>query len=58
LLWSFDDAPLAHQVTGDGFDSGPQTTGRFSHTFTTPGTFAYHCAIHTAMKGTITVSKT
>src|SRR3954447_19768030 len=26
LLWSFDDAPLAHQVTGDGFDSGPQTS--------------------------------
>jgi plastocyanin len=58
MLWSFDDAPLAHQVTGDGFDSGPRASGRFSHTFTTPGTYAYQCKIHPTMKGTITVART
>jgi plastocyanin len=56
MLWNFDDGGLAHSVTGDGFDSGPKTTGIFSHTFVAPGTFAYHCSIHPAMKGLVTVS--
>jgi plastocyanin len=57
MVWAFDDGPVAHRVTGDGFDSGPQATGRFSHTFAAPGTFAYHCAIHPTMKGTIAVAQ-
>jgi len=28
----------------------------FSHTFTTAGSFAYHCNYHAVMKGTVTVS--
>jgi plastocyanin len=53
----------AHTVTSDdgkSFDSGsanpiaPQS-GTFSFTFTTAGTFAYHCAIHPFMKATIVV---
>jgi plastocyanin len=56
MLWSFDDGGLAHTVTGDGFDSGPKTTGLFSHTFAGPGTFAYHCSIHPTMKATVTVT--
>lgn len=55
LLWNVNDGGVAHTVTGDGFDSGPRTAGLFNHTFATPGTFAYHCAIHPAMKGTVTV---
>jgi amicyanin len=52
-----------HTVTSDdgkSFDSGsanpiaPQS-GTFSFTFTTAGTFAYHCAIHPFMKATIVV---
>ncbi len=52
-----------HTVTSDdgkSFDSGssnpisPQS-GTFSFTFTTAGTFAYHCAIHPTMKATIVV---
>jgi plastocyanin len=31
----------------------PGATGSF--TFTTPGTYAYHCTIHSFMKGTIVV---
>jgi plastocyanin len=30
--------------------------GTFSHLFTTTGTFAYHCAIHPSMTGTVIVS--
>jgi plastocyanin len=55
LLWNFNDGGVAHTVTGDGFDSGPKTAGLFSHTFAAPGTFAYHCAIHPVMKGSVTV---
>ena len=28
---------------------------QYSHTFTTAGTFAYHCSIHTSMHGTVVV---
>jgi plastocyanin len=54
---------VSHTVTSDdgkSFDSGtanpiaPQT-GTFSFTFTTAGTFAYHCEIHPFMKATIIV---
>ncbi len=48
-----------HTVTADKglFDSGPFKSGEtFSFTFPKGGTFAYHCAIHSSMRGTITVS--
>ncbi len=32
------------------------TGGTFSFTFTTPGTFSYHCSFHSDMKGTIVVT--
>jgi len=51
------DAP--HTVTADGglFGSGTLAGGdTFSHLFTTTGTFAYHCAIHASMTGTVIVS--
>lgn len=50
----------AHTVTADDgtFDSGSLDPGAsFSQTFDTPGTFAYHCAIHPNMTATITVTK-
>jgi plastocyanin len=56
LVWAFDDGPVAHHVVGDGFDSGVQASGRFSHTFAAAGIFAYHCSIHPAMKGSVTVT--
>ncbi len=53
---------VPHTVTSDdgkSFDSGAANPinqgGTFSFTFTTPGTFAYHCAIHPFMKATIIV---
>jgi plastocyanin len=41
----------------DGVSSSPiQSTGTFSRTFDTAGTYTYHCAVHgTAMSGTIIV---
>jgi plastocyanin len=48
-----------HTVTSDTpgqFGSGDLiTNAEFSHTFTTPGTYAYHCFHHPTMIGTVTV---
>jgi plastocyanin len=48
----------AHTFTADSgaFDSGVLNGGQsFSFTFATTGTFAYHCNIHSSMRGTIVV---
>jgi plastocyanin len=43
-------------VFDDGTASGSQTQGTWSRTFTTAGTYKYHCAIHgAAMSGSIVV---
>ena len=63
VLWQWDDS-LPHSTTSDtgAWDSGVHTGMPFSfpHTFTGPGTFAYHCSIHggtggVGMSGTVTV---
>ncbi len=55
VTWTNQDA-VAHTVTGDGFDSGSLAqNATFSHTFTTKGTFAYHCIFHANMIATVTV---
>jgi plastocyanin len=47
-----------HTVTfDDGVDSGKMSgASSFTRGFATAGTFAYHCALHPAMKGTVTVT--
>jgi plastocyanin len=56
VTWANAD-PTTHTVT---FDTGPDC-GRLaqgatvSRTFDAAGTFAYHCSIHTFMKGTVVV---
>ena len=48
-----------HTATADdgSFDCGRIASGAsLSFTFSTPGTFDYHCAIHPFMKGRITVT--
>lgn len=48
-----------HTVTADGgaFDSGIlDAGGEFGHRFTTPGTFAYRCALHPQMVGEVVVT--
>jgi plastocyanin len=47
----------SHSVTfDDGSTSPTQDQGTYSRTFTAPGTYNYHCAIHgAAMSGSVTV---
>jgi plastocyanin len=57
VTWTNNDS-ASHTVTADdgSFKSGTLANGAtFSQTFSTPGTFAYHCGIHASMTGTITV---
>ncbi|MPV87830.1 cupredoxin domain-containing protein [Georgenia ruanii] len=55
VTWTNDDS-TDHTVTADdnSFDSGRLAPGKtFTHTFATAGTYAYHCAIHPNMTGTV-----
>ena len=58
VTWTNSDT-TAHTVT---FDDGSADSGNlapastFDHTFAAAGTFAYHCSIHSNMKGTVTVT--
>ena len=58
VTWTNNDA-TAHTVTADdgSFDSGNIAPGgTYSHTFSAQGTYAYHCSIHTTMKGKVVVN--
>ena len=57
VTWTNKDA-ASHTVTfNSGGGSGTLVTGAmFSFVFTGPGTFAYHCAIHPSMTGSVTVA--
>jgi plastocyanin len=57
VTWTNHD-DVQHTVTADdkSYSSGTiGTDGTFSHQFTTPGTYAYHCAIHPTMTAQIIV---
>ena len=60
VTWTNTDSAV-HTVTSDTgvFDSGDLAQGAtFSYTFTTAGTYVYHCLPHHAkMEGTIIVTK-
>jgi plastocyanin len=60
VTWTNTDS-VVHTVTSDTgvFDSGDMAQGAtFSYTFTTAGTYVYHCLPHHAkMMGTIIVTK-
>jgi plastocyanin len=58
VTWEHRDAGATHTVTAvDGaFDSGELAEGdEFTHRFQTAGSFAYRCAIHPDMRGTVEV---
>ena len=57
VFWSNGDS-AAHTVTSDTgvFDSGNMNPGdTYQFTFTTPGTYTYHCSYHPFMQGTVIV---
>lgn len=57
VVWNNSDNK-SHTVTSDNgfFDSGTmQPGGAYSRTFTSAGTYPYHCIFHGGMTGTITV---
>lgn len=58
IQWTNGDT-VPHTVAADGgqFSSGNIGVGQsFSFTFDQPGTYAYHCGLHPAMTGTVTVN--
>jgi plastocyanin len=58
VTWTnLDGAP--HTVTADDRSWGSGTLGQgatYSHVFTSPGRYTYHCDIHPSMKGTVLVT--
>ncbi len=56
VTWTNNDA-VTHTVTSNnGTFGGTLPPGKtFTFTFTTAGTYAYHCSIHTYIKGTVIV---
>jgi plastocyanin len=58
VFWTNNDASI-HTATSDtagAFDSGNMNQGStYQFTFTTPGTYTYHCVYHSWMQGTIIV---
>jgi amicyanin len=55
VVWTNTDS-MGHTVTGAGFDSGIIAQGKtYTHTFTTTGTFDYHCTPHPSMVGKVVV---
>jgi plastocyanin len=58
ITWT-NNGPAPHTATANdhSFDTGTLNKGQSaSHTFTTAGTFAYICAIHPFMHGTVVVA--
>jgi plastocyanin len=57
ITWTNND-PLVHTVTADdgSWDSGAIEPGKtWSHTFTEPGEYAFHCTPHPFMKAIVVV---
>jgi len=59
VTWTMNQTGVPyHTVTANdnSWGSGELTTGEtYTHTFTTPGTYPYHCTLHTYMMGTVIV---
>ena len=57
VCWQ-NSSSVLHTVTDDGgaFDTNLPVGQIFVHTYSSPGTFPFHCKIHSGMTGTITVN--
>lgn len=52
VIWEWE-GNAAHDVVGDGFNSGIQDEGTFAHTFEAVGSYAYVCTLHAGMEATV-----
>lgn len=57
VTWDFADATAHTTTSNQGFwNSGPKSSGQsFARTFTSAGTYGYHCSIHPSMHGRVKV---
>lgn len=57
--WSFQDS-VPHTTTSDQdfWDSGARSAGVYSRRFGSAGSYAYHCELHTEMRGKVLVRMT
>ena len=57
VTWRNGDEEIHAVVAADGSFASPgmDTDGTFTRAFPTPGTYAYRCALHPQMTGTIVV---
>jgi plastocyanin len=57
ITWVNNDSVTHTVVSDEGlFESDEMSgSGTFSHVFSNPGTYSYHCSLHPTMKVTITV---
>ena len=56
VIWNFQAFHTSTSDSSSGpevWDSGLLSTGTFSHTFTTPGSYPYYCQVHSVPGGTI-----
>jgi plastocyanin len=55
VTWTWN-AQVDHNVTfADGESSGSKSSGSYSRTFGTAGSFGYRCTLHAGMTGTVVV---
>lgn len=55
IVWTFFSTHTSTSdsaIAAEAWDSGVLSGGTFSHTFHTPGTYPYYCAIHSVPGGT------
>ncbi len=60
VTWTWTEV-RSHNVTSvsagaETIASGTKSSGTYVKTFNTPGTYAYHCTLHSGMNGSVTVS--
>jgi plastocyanin len=58
VTWNFNSGQTEHSTTRTGsesWDSGAQSSGSYSRTFNSIGTFPYVCKLHPSMTGTVVV---
>jgi plastocyanin len=55
VIWKWEDRN-PHNVTFPNFHSSTKSSGTYTHTFSSPGDYKYHCTLHPTMTGTVRVA--